>query len=122
MSRSRSRLRSSFSRHQSAFAFGAVACCGHMCQKQPFDEDCDLRGAEHHVGPSAHAREDGSLDAVAQARRVQRPTQLQLRTRVPPPLLLHPAANDGRRGGRPGHQTCEKVVSYSLAIRTIMLP
>lgn len=88
----------------------------------PIDEDGDLRWPEDDVGPLAHAREDGSLDAVTQTRGVQGPPQLQLWTRVAPLLLLHPATDDSRRGDRPGHQTCEKVVSYSLAIRTIMLP
>jgi hypothetical protein len=88
----------------------------------PVDEDGDLRGTEDDVGPSAHAREDRPLDAVAQPGCVQGTAQRDLRARVPPPLLLHPAADDGRRGGRFGHQTWEKVVSYSLAIRTIMLP
>jgi len=35
VSRSRSRVRSIFCRHQSALAFGHVACSGHPCQKQP---------------------------------------------------------------------------------------
>jgi hypothetical protein len=37
-------------------------------------------------------------------------------------LPLHPPKGFRRRGGRPVHYTLAKVVSYSFAICTIMLP
>jgi hypothetical protein len=61
----------------------------------PVDENGDLRRPEDDVRPPAHARDNGPLDAVAKAGRVQGTTQGHLRPGVPSSLLLHPAADNG---------------------------
>lgn len=77
---------------------------------------------EHDVRATPDARKDTSVNPVAQTRRMQGASERELRLGVTASLALHPLQHLGGRGRRFLHQMLEKVVSYSFAMRTIMLP
>lgn len=86
------------------------------------DEDSYPRPEENDIRPALHTRENFAVDPVTQPQPVQFPAQGHFGSRVPPGLPLHPSKRfRGRRRG-PIHYTLAKVVSYSFAMRTIMLP
>lgn len=84
------------------------------------DKNGDACASEHYVSPSLHACKDLSVNPVAKAKRVKSFPQSYLGLGVPSFLALHTLQRRRRRGFRANHQMYAKVVSYSLAIRTIM--
>jgi len=90
--------------------------------KAAVHEDDDLGRAEDDVRASSQSGQDRTVDAIAQAEAMQLPPQQQFWSGVATSLTLHPQQSISRGGFRPVHQTLANVVSYSLAIRTTMLP
>jgi hypothetical protein len=85
-------------------------------------EDRDPSAGEHDVGAAADARYDGAVNSVAQPQPMQLVPQRHLRFRVSPCLTLHSPESFRRRRRGDRHQMLANVVSYSFAMRTIMLP
>lgn len=88
----------------------------------PIHEDGDFRWPEDDICSTAHTRQDTSINTEAQTHAVKVATQFALGLSVSLTLSSHPHKRVRRRGRRwAWHQILAKRVSYSLAMRTIML-
>jgi hypothetical protein len=85
------------------------------------DEDDHLDRPEHDVSAATDTRKGSLVDSIAKAEPMQLLANAKLRLRIAAALALHAASDHIGGGTRTCHQIEAKVVSYSFAMRTIML-
>lgn len=90
--------------------------------KAPVHKDGQSRRCKDDVCPAADLWLDAAINPIPQTHAVQLAPERQLGSGVSSSLALHAPKDIWRRCRRNRHYTFAKVVSYSFAMRTIMLP
>jgi hypothetical protein len=85
-------------------------------------KDRDAGAREDDVGAATHAGDDRAVDSVPESQAVKFSTKRHLGLGVSSWLPPHSPEGIRRRCNWTRHHTLANVVSYSFAMRTIMLP